>query len=127
MREFTTKTKPRKPPIEFKIDGRQMEFTVPGWAPLLLADTTQVGGMTRTYLDWLGAGLSDEDGKWILDRLLDPEDEFDIPEVSEVIFGLLEEVTGRPIVLPSDSGGLEETTDLTDGQQRTALTQRASR
>ena len=103
-----------------------MEFTVPGWAPILLANTDSVGGMTRLYLDWLGAGLADEDGQWILDRLLDPEDPFDIPEINDVIFGVMEEVTGRPIVLPSDSADSDETDTSTDGQRRMALTQRAS-
>lgn len=105
-----------------------MEFRTPGWAPILLAGgSNDAGSATRIYLDWMGAGLSDEDGQWILDRLLDPEDDFDLPDVTQVIFGLLEEITGRPIVLPSDSGILEETNGSTDGQPRKALTQRNSR
>jgi hypothetical protein len=128
MRRFTTSEKPPKPSIQFAIDDREMTFTPPGWAPLLLAVPEQgLGGLTRIYLDWLGAGLSDEDGNWILDRLMDPEDEFDLVDIQEVIFGVMEEVTGRPIVLPSDSSSQEETLGSTDGQRRKALTQRGSR
>ena len=127
MREFTTIKKEAPPPIEFAIDGREMGFTAPGWAPILLADNSQVGGLTRAYLDWLGAGLSDEDGEWILDRLMDPEDDFDLPDITAVIFGILEEVTGRPTELSSDSNGSPETNGSTDGQHRVALTRRTSR
>lgn len=117
MREFTTKPKPPKDPIPFTIDGREMEFIPPGWAPILLASTDEPLSATRTHLDWLGAGMSDEDGQHILDRLLDPKDEFDLEDITIVILGLIEEASGRPTEPPTDLSSSQEANGSTDGRQ----------
>lgn len=116
MREFTTKEKPPAKPIDFSVDGREMVFHNPGWAPIILMKSTQPNDVTRTYLDWLGAGLPDEDAEWILARLLDPKDDFDLIDITNLCLGVLEEVTGRPIVPPTDSSDSLEVQSSTDGR-----------
>jgi hypothetical protein len=118
MREFHTKPKPPKEPIPFSLDDREMEFTPPGWAPIVLMKPSQPVDVTRVYLDWLGAGMSDEDGQYILDRLLDPNDEFDLPDITQVILGLIQEATGRPTEPPTDSSEPPVLTDSTDGRHQ---------
>jgi hypothetical protein len=122
MREFITKPREPGPGVEFSVDGREMTFHTPGWAPIVLMRSSGPLDVTRTYLDWLGAGLPDEDAKWLLDRLLDPTDDFDLPEITDIIMGLMEEVTGRPIQPPTDSTPSEATADSTDGRRPAELT-----
>lgn len=118
MREFHTKPKPPKDPIPFSIDGREMTFTPPGWAPIVLMKPDTPMDVTRIYLDWLGAGMPDKDGKWLLDRLLDPADEFDLVDITEVILGLVGEATGRPTEPPTDSSEPQALPDSTDGRHQ---------
>lgn len=118
MREFHTKPKPPKEAISFSVDGRVLEFTPPGWAPILLMKPEQPMDVTRNYLDWIGAGMSDEDGQYLLDRLLDPNDDFDIPEITEIILGLVQDASGRPTEPPTDSSEPPVPTDSTDGRHQ---------
>lgn len=122
MREFFTKEKPERPPIEFSLDGRVMTFVNPGWAPIVLMRPDGPTDITRTYLDWLGAGLSDEDGQWILDRLLDPNDHYDLEDITELILGIVQEATGRPTVPPGDSSDTPAANGSTDGRHLVAST-----
>lgn len=124
MREFTTKEKPPSEPVTFSVDGREMEFRNPGWAPVILGSGAgTVADQARRYLDWLGAGLPDEDGEWLLGRLLDPNDNFEIPDVTDLFVGLIEEITGRPTVPPTDSLPSEQTPASTDGRHLATSTQ----
>ena len=126
MRAFTTKEKPPREPVVFTLDGREMAFTPPGWAPIVLMKSDQPLDTTRGYLDWLGAGMSDEDGQHILDRLLDPKDDFDLEDITAVILGLIEEASTRPTEPPTDSSDSPEATDLTGGRQLVASTLNSS-
>jgi hypothetical protein len=126
MLEFHTKPKPPKAAIHFKVDGRELAFTPPGWAPILLLSPDQPMDITRGYLDWLGAGMSDEDGQYILNRLLDPTDEFDLEDITPVILGLVQEASGRPIEPPTDSSPSLETSASTDGRHLETSTSRVS-
>lgn len=102
-RSYTTPVRD-KSTIVFDLDGREIEFVAPKMAPVLLgladmdvtnADAAGLASMTG-LLDWLGAGMSDEDGQWIVDRLHDHDDDFDIDDAMNVANMLLEESTGRP-------------------------------
>jgi hypothetical protein len=70
--------------------------------------------------------MSDEDGQHILDRLLDPKDDFDLEDITAVILGLIEEASGRPIEPPTDSSESPEATDSTDGRQLAMSTPNSS-
>lgn len=93
--EYTTAER-RNEPIKFKLDGREFEFNPPKIAMHILdmmdGDEEAGGAM----LDWLGNGLSEEDDKFISDRLRDPADKFDMPDLIKLIQMLLEKVIGRP-------------------------------
>jgi hypothetical protein len=121
MREFTTHRSERR--IEFSLDGRVMTFTPPSFAPFLfdMPDETASaeGGKAalRVMLDWLGAGLSDEDGDWIVARLRDAADPLDIDTVSEIIEGLMEDVTDRPTKRSSGSSRSLDRRTATDGSR----------
>lgn len=133
MRTFTTTDKPQAPPVSFVLDGRQMVFRAPGWAPMLYLaqdllasqgeakqDPTKMLDALRGFMDWLGAGLSDKDGEWILGRLKDPEDPFDLEDVVLLMEGLMEELTNRPTLPSSDSKPSQPPTDSTGGRHTEA-------
>lgn len=117
MRTFSTANKPPKPAIEFELDGRVMSFTAPSWAPILFGiEAANPVGSIRNMLDWLGAGLPEEDGAYILARLQDLEDPFDIDDAMSIMRGLIEETTSRPTVSPSASSPSPDSESSTDGQ-----------
>lgn len=100
---YTTPERQRETVI-FPLDGRDIEFTAPKVAPMMLdlanldltnPDAAGLASM-QSLLDWLGAGMSDEDGQWIIDRLHDVDDDFDIDDALQVANRLLEASTGRP-------------------------------
>jgi hypothetical protein len=111
-RSYRTPDRTDRPidPIHFDVDGREMVFLPPNSKLLLMAfrdstdkDPTAQARAVSTQLDWLGAGLSDEDGQWILDRLRDPDDGFDVSDALAVAKMLIEEASNRPTPPPSDS------------------------
>lgn len=123
MRSFSTTDKAPKPTLYFELDGRQFAFTTPSWAPFLLSvdeldpnDPRSVGVAMRKMLDWLGSGLSDVDGEFILSRLQDEKDPFDLDDAIAIVFGLIEEATGRPITPSSVSSESRVPTRSTDGR-----------
>lgn len=121
MRSYNTKDKPRPAPVTVEVDGRVLTFTSPGYAPFLFMsqdfdDPAKAILTTRAILDWLGAGLSEEDGAWILSRLQDPEDPFDIEDATDIIHGLLEDLAARPTTPSSVSLLSPAATASTDGR-----------
>jgi hypothetical protein len=77
-----------------------------GQVLVLLADTIgrrakpsdKVAGIIDFFVDVLDR----ESHEYIVDRLLDPEDDFGFENISEIAFGLVEEWGGRPTKRPSD-------------------------
>lgn len=94
--EFKTAKKSRQP-IEFTLDGDKYKFTPHKNAGVMLAlaegDYAEV--MKQTF-DWLSDGLPEAQNKRLIDRLKDPEDEFDENDLQEIIANLQKEVAGRP-------------------------------
>lgn len=103
MKQFETKEKEAKV-VEFELDGRALRFTVPKRSGLIASVVNNVGldsrnldtDSTRDLLNWLGDGLSDEDGQWIFDRLKDPDDDFDLEEINEIAKYILGQTSNRP-------------------------------
>lgn len=91
--EYTT-AKRRKDPISFILDGREFVFTPSKLAgPILSAiDSEDEGAM----LDWFATGLSPDDEKFIVARLRDAEDDFDVDDIGNIVKMLVENVVGRP-------------------------------
>lgn len=87
-------------PIEFKLLGgpdgeNDFHFTPPrSSVALALADT--FADRIRVQLNWLEAGLPEEEAKIIHDRLFDPNDELEALDLIRIVNGLLEEISGRP-------------------------------
>lgn len=100
---FETKKKEAKI-VEFELDGREMVFTTPKRAGLIASVVNNVGldarnldtDSTRDLLNWLGEGLSEEDGDWILGRLTDPDDDFDLEDINELAKYILGQSSNRP-------------------------------
>lgn len=94
--EFTS-AKKRKEVIEFTLDGELYHFTPHKTASVVLAllGGDQTAQVKETF-DWLSDGLPDEESQRIIDKLKDPDDEFDITDLTDVIRGLQEEIAGRP-------------------------------
>lgn len=92
--EFTT-AKRRKDPIEFSIDGEAFVFTPQKLAGAFL-DVVEGGDETGASYDWFLGGLSQEQKQRIVDRLGNPEDDFDLGQLGEIIQALAAQVAGRP-------------------------------
>lgn len=100
-KEFSTATKRRKP-IEFTLDGVEYEFTPPKQAGMVL-DYIASGDEMGALFDWVNEGLGEEQADRIEARLKDPEDDFDIKELTDIARWLVEETTGRPTKPPRAS------------------------
>ena len=94
-RVFKTTKKHRKP-IRFTLDDREFEFKPPKMAlavlPAVLGDTSEM----KSALDWLGRGLGEEDNTYLIQRLLDEDDEFDFDDLGPIIEVLIEEMGANP-------------------------------
>lgn len=107
MKTYTTKERAPRP-IEFELDGETFHFTPPKQSRLIMdAVTAEDQDMaqfyaTRDLFNWLGLGLSDEQGQRILDRLNDPADDLDTDTVMEITHDLIKEASNRPTKQPSD-------------------------
>lgn len=95
--EFKTATK-RKDPITFTLDDDTYEFTPQKSAGVILSimEDSDEAAALKAMFDWLSDGLSEEDDKKLIARLKDPEDEFDWPDMQEIIQELQKELSGRP-------------------------------
>lgn len=104
MKQFTTKEREVQI-IEFELDGRVIQFRPPKRAGLITSVVNSVAldaramdtDSTRDLLNWLGEGMVDDaDAEWILGRLQDPDDDFDIMDVNEIAKYLLSQDSNRP-------------------------------
>jgi hypothetical protein len=103
VKSFETKQRERKV-TEFELDGETFTFTHPKKASLIMS-VVEEGGLDknttdsdsiRDLLNWLGEGLSEEQGDKILARLRDPQDDFDLPDVNDIARHLLAQTSNRP-------------------------------
>jgi hypothetical protein len=101
--EFTS-AKKRWDKLTFTLDGEQYDFTPSKSGGLAAAMLTgdQEAMIAETF-DWLSRGLPDDQTQRIIDKLRDPEDDFDMADLGDLIRGLQEEVTGRPTGSPNGS------------------------
>ena len=91
----------RAEPIEFVLDDEAYTFIPPKTALMLMPGVFASGAdagmaMTRATFDWLSAGLPEDQNDRLIARLRDPEDDFDIDNLTEIISALTEQTTGRP-------------------------------
>lgn len=114
--EFTT-AKKRKEPIHFVLDGEAYEYTPQKSADTFLSavDGDEMG-IVRNNFDWLSNGLSDEQAQRLIDRLKDPEDDFDVDDLGNLVTGLQEQIAGRPTTSRAGSSGSQ----TKNGQSSTA-------
>lgn len=102
-KQFETKPKEKKI-VEFDIDDRHIVFEVPKKSGLIASVVNSVGldsrnldtDSTRDLLNWLGDGMTEEDGEWILSRLKDPKDEYDLEDINEIAKYILGQTSNRP-------------------------------
>jgi hypothetical protein len=89
-------------PITFTLDGRKFKFQPPKTTAVWLANDAELDERVRVQLDWLSAGLSDEDSDFLVGRLKDFNDPLTPVTLIDVVSGLMEEVAGRPPTQPPD-------------------------
>ena len=102
-KSFETKVR-EKQVVEFELDGESFRFTPPKRAELIMSVVSSVGldgratesDSVRDLLNWIGEGLSEEQAKRLLDRLSDPDDNFDLADINEIARYLLGQSTNRP-------------------------------
>lgn len=106
MLEFETRKKDRAP-IDFTVDGRAMSFTPTKTASMVLPvmdPSTSDTAYLKAFFDWLGQGMSEEDSGWLVERLEDPKDDFDIEDLQRLAQSLMAEMNGgRPTMSSSGS------------------------
>jgi hypothetical protein len=103
MKSFETKAR-EKQVIEFELDGESFRFTPPKRAGLIMSVVGTIGLDTtssdtdsvRDLLNWVGEGLSEEQGQRFVDRLKDPDDDFDLEQMNEIARYLLGQSSNRP-------------------------------
>lgn len=99
--DYTT-SKRKKQVIEFTVDGVDFKFTPPKRARMIMPvmeqdDADAMGAMAmKAQMDWLGQGLSEEQSQILLDRLRDDDDDFDTPDMDNLLEWLMKQVNGRP-------------------------------
>lgn len=89
-------------PIEFTLDGEVFVFTPPKRTALFLAADESSSEQLRVQLNWLSAGLPEDQAERIKSRLMDFDDPLEIGTVHQVIQALFEEAAGRPTGPPPD-------------------------
>lgn len=102
-KEFTTKKRESRP-VPFSIDGEDFVFTPPKRAGLIMSVVTNVGlekagtdsDSTRDLLNWVSEGLPEEQAQVLLDRLKDPDDDFDLEQINDIARYLLSQSSNRP-------------------------------
>jgi hypothetical protein len=97
---FTT-AKRRAKPITFTLDDEDYVFTPPKRAGAVVDLVLSGEGVdelaaTRAAFDWLSRGLPEEQNDRIVERLKDPEDDFDIENLEDLLQWLRKRVEGRP-------------------------------
>lgn len=136
MLEFTTAVKETEvedaDAIEFAIDEVLCTAYRPsgGQFGMLMAMTTQystdneaVAGLIQLFLN-----LLDEDSQsYVVKRLFDRKDSFDIEDVDRILRGLMEEWAARPIEPPSDSASSPPSTGQKSTPRTPARTSSGSR
>jgi hypothetical protein len=136
MLEFTTAVKETEvddaDAIEFDLDGVLCTAYRPkgGQFGMLMAMTTQystdqeaVAGLIQLFINML-----DEDSQsYVVRRLFDRKDSFDISDVDQILRGLMEEWAGRPTEPPSDSASSPPSTGQKSTPRTPARTSSGSR
>ena len=94
---FTTGTR-KADPIKFSLDGEDFEFVPPKSAKIFLemVDGGTVISLTKETFDWLGEGIGEEKTARLVERLKDPKDNFDTPNLEAILEWLQKQVAGRP-------------------------------
>ncbi len=94
---FTTGTR-KVDPITFTLDGETFEFVPPKSAKIFLemVDGGTVISLTKETFDWLGEGIGEEKTARLVERLKDPKDNFDTPNLEAILGWLQKQVAGRP-------------------------------
>lgn len=104
MKEFTTQVREvveDEKVMKFKVDGHELVAHYPkdGQLAMLMVavgrhrtESEQIGGV----IDFFVQVMDRESHTYIVDRLLDYEDEFGLAEVTAIMEWMIEEWTGRP-------------------------------
>lgn len=97
-KQFTT-AKRRSKPVEFDLDGETFHFTPPKTAGMVLdviSGDANSPAAAKAALDWMSHGLPEDENARLIERLRDPEDDFDFPDLAPIIEFLVEETSGTP-------------------------------
>jgi hypothetical protein len=103
VKEFTTKERERQV-VEFVVDGETFKFTPPKRSVLIASVVSSVGldgratdtDSVRDLLNWIGEGLPEDQAGRFLERLTDPDDDFDLEQVNDIARFLLGQTSNRP-------------------------------
>ena len=86
---FETKKRERTPKT-FHLDGEEYTFIPPKKATMVLEVVDDPDKTVKALFDWLGDGLGEEQEAKIIARLNDPEDDFDVDDLTKIAYALLD-------------------------------------
>lgn len=107
----------------FSVDGRECTAYRPGDGQLavLMATTGRHSSQEESIagiINFFASVLDDESHSYVVSRLLDRRDPFGFAEIEDIMKGLVQEWSARPIKQPSDFASSQQT----DGQNSTLPT-----
>lgn len=118
MREFVTAVAAQEDEsqqgwIDFKVDGVvcRARRPSPGQVAYLLASMHKRAPLEQQIagaINFCMAIMDHDSASYLSDKLLDPEDPFEIPQIQDIIEYLVEEWSGRPTEQSSDSSSSQE-------------------
>jgi hypothetical protein len=89
--------KKRREAVEFTLDDKTYSFNPPKIARAMLPVIQGDESEAKATLDWLKAGLSEDDYSHLISRLEDDDDDFDFEDIGNLAESLVEKImTGRP-------------------------------
>lgn len=105
MKEFRSEA-PEEREVWFSLDGYEFRWVPPKQASLLIESLglgqqqTSLGDtrldQVRAQIDWIASGFSDRDREYLMGRLSDPDDSFDVDQLRDVMGWLVEQAAARP-------------------------------
>lgn len=93
---YTSSRQSQSDPIYFVLDDVKYEFYPPKTEAIFMSAGEPLAERIRIQLNWLSAGLSEEQAAHLKEQTFDFHDGPRWPDLIKIVSDLIEEATGRP-------------------------------